>query len=41
MEAVKLYSGYVPGTVLGDLDKPLHVYRGIPYAASPVVGYNW
>jgi para-nitrobenzyl esterase len=41
MEVVKLDSGYISGTVLGDLDRPVHVYRGIPYAAPPVGELRW
>ncbi|OGN90414.1 MAG: hypothetical protein A2158_05590 [Chloroflexi bacterium RBG_13_46_14] len=41
MEVVKLDSGYISGTVLGDPDKPVYVYRGIPYAAPPVGDLRW
>ncbi len=41
MQVVKLDSGYISGTVLGEPDKPVHVYRGIPYAAPPVSELRW
>jgi para-nitrobenzyl esterase len=41
MDVVKLDSGYISGTVLGEPDKPVHVYRGIPYAAPPVGDLRW
>jgi para-nitrobenzyl esterase len=41
MEIVKTDSGYVSGTVLGQPDKPVYAYRGIPYAAPPVGDLRW
>jgi len=41
MNAVKTDAGYVSGTVLGEPDRPVHVYRGIPYAAPPVGDLRW
>jgi para-nitrobenzyl esterase len=41
MEVVKLDSGYISGTVLGEQDNPVHVYRGISYAAPPVGDLRW
>ncbi len=41
MQVVKLDSGYISGTVLGEPDNPVHVYRGIPYAAPPVGDLRW
>jgi para-nitrobenzyl esterase len=41
MDVVKTDAGYVSGTVLGEADKPVHVYRGIPYAAPPVGDLRW
>jgi hypothetical protein len=35
-DPIKLDSGYVAGTVVGDPGKEVHVYRSIPYAAPPV-----
>ncbi len=41
MHIVKTDSGYISGTVLGDPEKPVHVFRGIPYAAPPVGDLRW
>jgi len=41
MDVVRTDSGFISGTVLGEPDKPVHVYRGIPYAAPPVGGLRW
>jgi para-nitrobenzyl esterase len=41
MDVVKTDSGHISGTVLGDPEKPVHVYRGIPYAAPPVGDLRW
>ena len=41
MDVVKTDAGYISGTVLGEPDKPVHVYRGIPYAAPPVGDLRW
>jgi para-nitrobenzyl esterase len=41
MEVIKTDAGYVSGTVLGEPDKPIYVYRGIPYAAPPVGELRW
>src|SRR3990172_6289277 len=41
MDVIRTNSGYVSGTVLGEPDKPVHVYRGIPYAAPPVGDLRW
>jgi para-nitrobenzyl esterase len=41
MEVVKTEVGYVSGTALGDPDNPVHVYRGIPYAAPPMGDLRW
>jgi para-nitrobenzyl esterase len=41
MNAVKTDSGYVSGTVLGEPDRQVHVYRGIPYAAPPIGELRW
>ena len=41
MDVIRTDAGYISGTVLGDPDKPVHVYRGIPYAAPPVGPLRW
>jgi para-nitrobenzyl esterase len=41
MQVVKLDSGYISGTVLGEPDKLVYVYRGIPYAVPPVGDLRW
>ena len=41
MDVVKTDAGYVSGTVLGEPDKQVHVYRGIPYASPPVGDLRW
>jgi para-nitrobenzyl esterase len=41
MDIVKTDSGYISGTVVGDPEKPVQVYRGIPYAAPPVGDLRW
>ena len=41
MDVVRTDSGYISGTVLGDPDRPVHVYRGIPYAAPPIGDLRW
>ena len=41
MQVVRTDSGYISGTVLGDPDKPVRVFRGIPYAAPPLGDLRW
>ena len=41
MQVVKTDAGYISGTVVGEPDKPVYVYRGIPYAAPPVGDLRW
>ncbi len=41
MDVVKIDSGYVSGTVLGEPDKPVSVFRGIPYATPPAGDLRW
>jgi para-nitrobenzyl esterase len=41
MDVFKTDAGYISGTILGDPDKPVHVFRGIPYAAPPVGDLRW
>ena len=41
MDIVKIDSGYISGTVLGESGREVHVYRGIPYAASTAGDFRW
>jgi len=38
---VKIDTGYIAGTMIGDPEKPVHIFRGIPYAAPPVGELRW
>jgi para-nitrobenzyl esterase len=40
-DPIKIDTGYVSGTVIGDVGKEVHIYRGIPYAAPPVGDLRW
>jgi para-nitrobenzyl esterase len=40
-DPVKIDTGYISGTVLGEPNNEVHVYRGIPYAAPPVGKLRW
>jgi para-nitrobenzyl esterase len=41
MDVVKTDAGYVSGIALGEPDKPVYIYRGIPYAAPPIGDLRW
>jgi para-nitrobenzyl esterase len=41
MDIIKLDSGCISGTVLGEPGREIHVYRGIPYAAPPAGDLRW
>ena len=41
MDPIKIDTGYVSGTIIGDLGKEVRIYRGIPYAAPPVGDLRW
>ena len=41
MDKIKLDSGYISGTVVGEPGKEVYCYRGIPYAAPPVGELRW
>jgi para-nitrobenzyl esterase len=41
MNTIKLDTGYISGTVLGEPGREVHAYRGIPYAAPPVGDLRW
>ncbi len=41
MDIVKIDTGYISGTILGEPSKEVYIYRGIPYAAPPVGELRW
>jgi para-nitrobenzyl esterase len=41
MDMVKIDTGYVSGTTLGEPGKEVYIYRGVPYAAPPVGDLRW
>jgi para-nitrobenzyl esterase len=41
VDTVKIESGYISGTVLGEPGREVHVYRGIPYAATTAGDLRW
>jgi para-nitrobenzyl esterase len=41
IDPVKIDTGYISGTLIGDVDNPVKAYRGIPYAAPPVGDLRW
>ncbi len=40
-DPIKIETGYISGTIIGDLGKEVRIYRGIPYAAPPVGDLRW
>jgi len=40
-DPIKIDTGYISGTIIGDLGKEVRIYRGIPYAAPPVGDLRW
>ena len=41
MKQIKIDTGLIKGTVIGEKGKEVNVYRGIPYAAPPVGELRW
>jgi para-nitrobenzyl esterase len=41
MEPIRIESGHISGTELGESEKKVYVYRGIPYTAPPVGDLRW
>ena len=41
MDVVRIDTGYIAGTILGEPGKEVYIYRGIPYAAPPVGDLRW
>jgi para-nitrobenzyl esterase len=41
VDLVKTDKGYISGTLGGEPDKPVYIFRGIPYAAPPVGPRRW
>ena len=41
LDPIEIEDGYISGTVFGDPDDPVRIYRGIPYAAPPVGDLRW
>ena len=40
-DPLKINTGYIAGTLIGDVDNPIRAYRGIPYAAPPLGDLRW
>jgi para-nitrobenzyl esterase len=40
-DPLKIDTGYISGTLIGDVDNPIRAYRGIPYATPPVGDLRW
>jgi para-nitrobenzyl esterase len=40
-DPLKTDTGYISGTIIGDIGKEVRIYRGIPYAAPPVGDLRW
>lgn len=41
VDPVKLDTGYISGTTIGEPGKEVRIYRGVPYAAPPVGELRW
>ncbi|MBN2058961.1 MAG: carboxylesterase family protein [Deltaproteobacteria bacterium] len=40
-DPLKIDTGYISGTLIGDVHNPVRAYRGIPYAAPPAGDLRW
>jgi para-nitrobenzyl esterase len=40
-DPVKIDTGHISGTIVGNVGKEVRIYRGIPYAAPPVGDLRW
>ena len=40
-DPIKTDTGYIAGTMMGEPENPVRIYRGIPYAAPPVGELRW
>jgi para-nitrobenzyl esterase len=40
-DPIKIDTGYISGTIIGNVGNEVHIYRGIPYAAPPVGNLRW
>jgi para-nitrobenzyl esterase len=41
MDKVKIDTGYITGTVIGETGQEVRIYRGIPYATPPLGDLRW
>lgn len=41
IDPILINTGYIAGTMIGDIGKEVRVYRGIPYAAPPLGDNRW
>ena len=41
MEKIRIETGHISGTVIGEPGKEVNIYRGVPYAAPPVGDLRW
>ena len=41
LDPVKIDTGFISGTMIGDVGDEVRIYRGIPYAAPPVGDLRW